>query len=187
MNELTTNTYNESGQLISQYILSGPDVLSEPPLYTIYHTYEYSEFGSVKYNESEWIDTKGIYSYKGGATTTFRCDGKPLTWVSIDLSNGKETSRIAYYYSSSAPCEEPSASVSLFPNPTLRFLKINSKEPLENATLKIYNTNGQLLSAIRDNKQMFPIEVDLVDFIPGIYILKIESNGLVISERFVKK
>jgi len=187
MNELTTNTYNELGQLISQYVVSGPDVVSEPPLYTSHHTYEYNEFGSVKYSESDLIDTNGIYSYKGGSTTTFRCDGKPLTWVSIDLNDGTETYRTAYYYSSSAPCEEPSANISLFPNPTFRFLKINSKEPLQNAILKIYNTSGQLLSVINDTKKMTPIELDLVDFIPGIYVLKVESNGMVISERFVKK
>lgn len=79
MNELTTNTYNEFDQLISQQLLAGPNVVSEPPLYTSYTTYEYNEFGSVKYSESELIDANGIYSYKGGATTTFRCDGKPLT------------------------------------------------------------------------------------------------------------
>jgi len=187
MNELTINTYNEFDQLISQQLLAGPNVVSEPPLYTSYTTYEYNEFGSVKYSESEWIDANGIYSSKAGATTTFRCDGKPLTWVSIDLNNGTETYRIVYYYSSSATCEEPSANISLFPNPTFRFLKINSKEPLQNAILKIYNTSGQLLSVISDTKKMSPIEVDLENFIPGIYILKIESTGGVISGRFVKK
>jgi Secretion system C-terminal sorting domain len=75
----------------------------------------------------------------------------------------------------------------LFPNPTLRYLKVNTTEILPNATLKIYTTSGQLVSEIIDTKKMFPIEIDLGDLTPGIYILKIESNGMILSERFVKK
>ena len=95
--------------------------------------------------------------------------------------------KIFYYYSSAAPCEPTASQVSLFPNPTTRFLKINTPEPLENAVLKFYNTNGQLLSEILDTKHMSPIEIDLEYLIPGFYILKIESNGKVFGERFVKK
>lgn len=47
--------------------------------------------------------------------------------------------------------------------------------------------SGQLLSEITDHKEMFPIELDLLDFIPGIYMLKVESNGAITSERFIKK
>jgi len=189
LNELTINTYDESNMLIKAEILSGPDVVTQPLFYESITTYKYNEFGSVKYMESNWIDYQfnGTYSQSSFVNISFRCDGKPLTWISTEKETNKENMKIIYYYSSAAPCEPTASQVSLFPNPTTRFLKINTPEPLENAVLKFYNTNGQLLSEILDTKHMSPIEIDLEYLIPGFYILKIESNGKVFGERFVKK
>jgi Secretion system C-terminal sorting domain len=77
--------------------------------------------------------------------------------------------------------------ISLIPNPNSRSLKINTIEQLQNARLRIYNMAGQLLSEFPDTKNMTPIEVDINHRIPGIYFLKVESNGTVFSERFVKQ
>lgn len=187
LKEQTTTTYNEFNQRIKEETKAGPDVLSKPLRYKNTTTYEYNEFGSVKYMESDWIDYEGIYSQSAYTTITFRCDGKPLTWVSTDMKTNDDYAKIFYYYSSAVPCEPPSSSISLFPNPTTRFLKINTIEQLQNATLKIYNTAGQLLSEIPDTKNMTPIEVDINHLIPGIYFLKVESTDGVFSERFVKQ
>ncbi len=187
LREQILTTYNEFDQRIKEETRVGPDVLSKPLVYKSTTTYEYNEFGSVKYMESDWIDYTGTYSQSAYTTITFRCDGQPLTWVSTDKKTNRDYAKIFYYYSSPASCEEAVASISIFPNPTTRFLKINTLEQLQNATLKIYNTAGQLLSEIPDTKKMMPIEVDINHLIPGTYLLKVESNSGVFSERFVKQ
>ncbi len=187
LKEQMLTMYNEFDQRTKEETLVGPDVLSKPLLYKNTTTYEYNEFGKVKFMESDWIDYNGIYSQSAYTTITFRCDGQPVTWVSTDMKTNQDYAKIFYYYSTPATCEDLSASVSLFPNPTTRYLKINTIEQLPNATLKIYNTVGQLLSEIPDTKNMTPIEVDINHLIPGIYFLKVESSSGVFSERFVKQ
>lgn len=187
LREQMLTTYNEFDQRIKEETLVGPDVLSKPLLYKNTTLYEYNEFGRVKYIESDWIDYNGIYSQSAYTTITFRCDGQPLTWVSTDMKTNEDYAKIFYYYSTPATCEGLSASISLFPNPTTRYLKVNTIEQIQNPILKIYNTAGQLLSEIRDTKNMTPIEMDINHLIPGIYVLKVESGSGVFSERFVKQ
>ena len=149
-------------------------------------TYEYHEWDKIKYTESHTTYSDGTDIHFSNRID-FRCDGSPLTKIETDMTTNTVRVKSFYYYSAAAGCEPPSARISLFPNPTSRFLNITTVEPLLNTTLKIYNPSGQLLSEIIDTKNMFPIQIDLNHLVPGVYLLKLESPEIQFTELFVKQ
>ena len=66
----------------------------------------------------------------------------------------------------------------LSPNPVTEYLKIISVENFEN--VHIYNTSGKLI-LVSDNGQ-----INVSDFIPGLYIATIFTAGKTFNLRFVK-
>ncbi|MEM9821602.1 MAG: T9SS type A sorting domain-containing protein [Bacteroidota bacterium] len=82
-----------------------------------------------------------------------------------------------------ATFEAPSQSaVAVFPNPTFNRLNIDASFLMDQ--IDLFDMGGRLLIAEKPRSDQFPL--DLTDLPPGIYMLKIKSNGTTISKKVVK-
>ncbi|MBK9734071.1 MAG: T9SS type A sorting domain-containing protein [Saprospiraceae bacterium] len=73
--------------------------------------------------------------------------------------------------------------IRVFPNPANDLLHIQVDEDI--LYLNIYNISGQLISRIKSGNQNQTIDVS--DFKEGIYIIKIETEENIYTEKFIKK
>ena len=71
--------------------------------------------------------------------------------------------------------------ISLYPNPTQDFVTINSKGRIEN--IQFFNQAGQLMKSFKDNSD----KLDIRDFTPGIYLLKLNIEGKTIHQKIIKE
>lgn len=81
---------------------------------------------------------------------------------------------------SGIPTENSSNTILFFPNPVANFLHLAYTE---NADLKIYNLNGEILKSQSINSNPM---IDVHDLNSGIYLLKITSAKEILTLRFVK-
>lgn len=80
---------------------------------------------------------------------------------------------------------DPQSLVSIYPNPTNDFVKIDLPKQGNNDHLKIMDLNGRLLEKVVLNEST---EISLSKYVSGTYLFIIESNGAIIKvERIVKK
>ncbi|MBI4648690.1 MAG: T9SS type A sorting domain-containing protein [Bacteroidia bacterium] len=80
----------------------------------------------------------------------------------------------------------PNASISVFPNPVINTLNINSNLPGDNANIIIYNSTGQVVynGKIQTGKTT---QVNTSEFDSGLYFLKlIDTKGNVYVNKFIK-
>lgn len=70
-------------------------------------------------------------------------------------------------------------SFEIFPNPTNNTLNIQSQSLIEN--VKIYSIQGVLIGEYSSN------EIDVSQLNSGLYFVKIYSEGLIVSKKFIKK
>lgn len=68
----------------------------------------------------------------------------------------------------------------VYPNPATNYISIKSKYPIE--TVEIYSINGTKLNEIKK-----PNSIPLNELSPGVYFLKIQSNGQFLNTRIIKK
>ena len=72
--------------------------------------------------------------------------------------------------------------LSLYPNPFKETIQV-SMELDPNATYQVYTINGQLLAQGKLNYQ----EIRLTEIRPGIYFIRIESDGKSITKKVIKQ
>jgi hypothetical protein len=72
-----------------------------------------------------------------------------------------------------------SESISFYPNPTSGILYIESDRDFRTSIITL---TGNVLMHGMNQK-----EIDLTDYQPGLYILKIETDGKVITEKVIKQ
>ena len=72
----------------------------------------------------------------------------------------------------------------MFPNPAKDWLTIKTKL-LNNASVKLYNTNGQLLIEKPLTLEITSIAID--DLSSGMYIISIHSDSVNGTKRFIKQ
>jgi hypothetical protein len=69
--------------------------------------------------------------------------------------------------------------INFYPNPTNGILYIESDRDFR---ISIITLTGNVLMHEMNQK-----EIDLTDWLPGLYILKIETDGKVITEKVIKQ
>jgi hypothetical protein len=78
--------------------------------------------------------------------------------------------------------------VDIYPNPTTDLVNINLKDtdfdPESN--IEIYNVDGKLVRSVANPNKTNTILVDLSDLPTGMYIVKIQVNGNLVTERIIK-
>lgn len=66
--------------------------------------------------------------------------------------------------------------IALYPNPTNGILHINKNGALEINTIKVFNTNAQLIREIKVDNSSEQISINLTDLSKGIYFIEISNH-----------
>jgi hypothetical protein len=77
--------------------------------------------------------------------------------------------------------------ITVSPNPSTGIFNIKKPESLQNSILsiRIYNTLGELVQEIPDSSE--ELKIDLRDVVTGVYLLKIESQHGIYTQRLIKQ
>jgi len=75
--------------------------------------------------------------------------------------------------------------MSTSPNPSTGHLKIQLNKPLKSAQVKVINYLGAVVQTMHLNNTM-SLEMDLEHLANGHYIIRLESQGLFVSEKWIK-
>ena len=78
--------------------------------------------------------------------------------------------------------QEDKLDLSIFPNPTSDYLRIDSKK-LETSNIRIFNLLGQLILELKEVN--LPQSIDVRNFEKGIYVLEIEVSGSAVSKKII--
>ncbi len=115
--------------------------------------------------------------------------GDVKLYYAINFANGNGNSTGDYIFHDNITIhEDTSASISesndgnieIYPNPTQNYINIKSDIKIDN--IYIYNVSGQKINTeIKNNK------IDISKLTKGNYVLKLVSNGKILSKQFIKK
>ncbi len=87
--------------------------------------------------------------------------------------------------------EEQELPVLIYPNPTLDFVELKFKDPIENPTfaLKIYSTEGRLLRELEHavSWSTNPMRIDFNSFPVGVYLMQIISGNEITKLKVIKQ
>ncbi len=125
--------------------------------------------------------------------TTFMVEDNPnLTCIFVDDKNNIPASwqkdPTATYVETQVECDALSieefneATFSIYPNPTSKFLQIESNSEVSIIETEITNSIGQLIKIEMTNNR-----IDVSDVSNGIYFLKIKTNQGTIVKKFIKQ
>lgn len=145
------------------------------------------------------------YNSNGTIDITFDTDGKVITnfggedaAISIKLeTNGKiiaagfsnDDFALARYNNGTLSIQDFSASdngITVFPNPFVYSTTVNTKQIMNNATLKIHNAIGQ---CIKEINSIYGDSVEIsIEYIPsGMYFIAIENEGITTTQKIIKE
>ncbi len=80
--------------------------------------------------------------------------------------------------------EQTSIQLNVFPNPAQTTLTIQLNTPQENTNIEIYNSSGQLMTSFITSASSEMVDVS--EWAMGIYFVRIESEGEVVTEKFIR-
>ena len=108
--------------------------------------------------------------------------GSYLQLISTDLDNNIASSWVASNALSLTE-QEIESQIDIYPNPTKDFITINSKNPV--SKIEIFDMEGRLIQTITTKYEIN--QLDFSRFSIGIYMLKIEINGISVTRKIIKK
>ncbi|MEI2748394.1 MAG: T9SS type A sorting domain-containing protein [Ferruginibacter sp.] len=84
------------------------------------------------------------------------------------------------------PVASAKASVKIYPNPATNQLQVSVKDEIAaNSSLKIIDAKGVVVMEQRMQRNPQPVNVSKLT--PGFYLVKINNNGNIITEKFIKE
>ncbi len=126
----------------------------------------------------------------------FNEEGVPYTSFDFKVSDG--TAESGEVFTMTVNVTGPNAThdarldaeVVISPNPAADFvqIKIQAARPLDNLHVTVFDETGRVVSAagFAKQNQVFQQSLDVKDFVPGMYWIKIESGGKWTTLKFVK-
>lgn len=150
------------------------------------------DFLLLRYNSNGTIDT--TFDTDGKVTTNF--GGEDVT-VSIKLqTNGKivaagfsnDDFALARYNNGTLSIQDFTTSdnsLTVFPNPFVYSTTVDSKQIMNNATLKIHNLTGQCIKEI-NSIHGNAVEISIENAPAGVYFVSIENNKTVSTGKIIK-
>ena len=120
---------------------------------------------------SEWMQCNGVIGF-----------GK----VSDNFNQAQATARVASEVTTdvaTASLESNDSEISVWPNPTSGTVSIKLDDAARNASVKIYDTNGNGIVYSRDNIQ--EREIQVTNLKSGLYIVHVTSNGVTRRTRLI--
>lgn len=79
-----------------------------------------------------------------------------------------------------------SQTISVFPNPAKEMIHITSAVPFENATLTLYNSNGQVVLTRQGVNSSDEITIPVFQYATGIYLVSLQAGENRYMVRFIK-
>ena len=73
--------------------------------------------------------------------------------------------------------------VEIYPNPASKRVNVLISEPAEKVCLDVYSSEGKLVRSMLITEQSSEVDISLLK--PGIYILRFNLDGALISKRLV--
>jgi hypothetical protein len=104
---------------------------------------------------------------------------------SIRIMYNKDPKLFGHQYLSPEPPPQP-LSPYIFPNPAQDLIHITLPEYPKSNQISIYDLSGRLVWT-KDIPSILSYKINIRDFKPGFYLLKLISNENVISEKFIKR
>ena len=114
--------------------------------------------------------------------------------------DGTRTDIGAYYYHNKSlrgslglddnPADDAEVRFRVFPLPAIDILYVEGSTPERGGVLQVYNTLGQLVRQIDrpdNSSEKFKMELNVSDFDPGTYILRLVSGGQVVTKKMIKR
>ena len=78
-------------------------------------------------------------------------------------------------------------SFKIYPNPAVGYIKVDLSQDLTGEiTIQIINFMGEIISE-RDGQSIGSVYINLLDYNPGIYFLRIINNESIYSKKFIKE
>jgi len=131
----------------------------------------------------QWLDCDANFSIINGAINqTFTPLNNGNYAVEITSNTCTDTS-ICYAINDLGLTKLIDATISITPNPANDFIKINSKNPIDNIT--IYNESGQVIKVIEPNKSTNTL-VNTKDLNQGVYFIRIQTQNESILKKIIK-
>ena len=151
------------------------------------------DFLLLRYNSNGTIDT--TFDTDGKVTTNF---GGEDAAISIKLqTNGKivvagfsnDDFAVARYINGTLSTNDFATSnndITIFPNPVVSSTTINTKQIMNNASLRIYNSIGQ---CIKEMHSIYgdSVEIYLENATSGMYFISIENEGITTTQKIIKE
>ncbi len=128
------------------------------------------------------INPKATIGEKAGAVATW-CDGV-IDDVKI-YKRALSDSEIQIL-ATSIESDEVEKVISIYPNPTSDYLKVNIEKSVKNNEVRVINVNGQIIRKKSFNKN--EIEIDVKGLKGGIYFVQVFSDSEILkTSKFLKK
>lgn len=121
--------------------------------------YYQTEIDLSEYNGEEYFQFAFNYTGTDGAAAY-------LDEILVDMETGIQN-------------HNDSSRITIFPNPAMNYINIQSLDQL--TSLKVYNTNGQLIKSIKELNNYF-YQLNVKDIQNGHYIMKIETINSISTE-----
>ncbi len=125
-------------------------------------------------------------------TTFMAADNSGLTCIFVDDKNNIPTNwqkdPTATYVQTQAECDALNISefnetfFSIYPNPTSKFLNIQSNSGVSINQITITNISGQLINTVKSKTN-----IDVYALSPGLYFLQIKTDMGTITKKFIKE
>ena len=174
----------EGGQHFTEWVGVDPELVAainrDEQIYDVYRNYfqQWEDFGGStfvhytsysNYESGEAFGMKEYYNQPQSECHKFR--------AALDWANGT-TMPPSVLSSSSNQLD-----INLFPNPTSDYLHIHLSELTGNTSIQLFTMNGALKHS--ENLQYKTRIVDVSNYEPGLYILKINQNNEKITKKLI--
>jgi len=80
----------------------------------------------------------------------------------------------------------PGIDLSLFPNPATDVVYVSSNTTMQHGVCTVYDLNGKCVLTKHIESENKQYRIPLTEFMPGIYILKVDVNNQSTTQRFIK-
>ncbi|MEO7990618.1 MAG: fibronectin type III domain-containing protein [Chryseolinea sp.] len=93
-------------------------------------------------------------------------------------------------YTITASEQDPDLAINLYPNPVKSRLRVTLPDrfkSLDEVSISIYNSQGQLAGSYTKQVKSHSVEIDVQEFYSGLYTLLLEANTTSIQKRFIKE
>tara|TARA_B100000767_G_C19776627_1_gene542943 strand:+ start:1619 stop:2884 length:1266 start_codon:yes stop_codon:yes gene_type:complete len=170
----------DSGETWFQVLVQG-DII----MYASWFTFEQTNNGVLHASATNDINEHFMHSSFDGVWSYELIDEKVLAIDSYGLNNtfGVGENGFVIFNGSNAAITEQDIEVKVYPNPASDFITLELDNETE-SLLKIYDQLGALLynTSAQGNKT-----INISQWRPGVYTLKLESNTHFLIEKFVKR